>query len=439
MLLFGMTVNAQDNLQLIDKIIAVVGDEIVLLSEHGVQKSEMISRGLGSTENLDCTIMENLLFEKLLLNQAKVDSIEIADEQVEAELEQRIGYFTQQLGGEEELEKFYGKSTEQIKKEFRSLLKDQLLTQRMQQKISSDIYVTPADIEEFYSTIPEDSIPLIGSEVEIAHIVKKPEPSKEEKRRAEEKLLQLRKDIIGGKDFSVMAGLYSDDPGSAAQGGNLGMVRKGMMVAEFEAMAFALEEGEVSPVFKTDFGFHILQLIERRGEMFDSRHILVKPKISSEDVQLAISELDSISTLIANDSISFGNGASRYSDDEDSKFSNGIILNPSTRSIRFAVQEVDPQIFFVIDKLEVGEVSEPVSMQFPDGSQAYRILKLVNRTEPHKANLRDDYQLIQEMAKNSISQNSLYDWVNSAVKRTYIRLEEFKTCQFENNWESSEN
>ncbi|NND77957.1 MAG: peptidylprolyl isomerase [Flavobacteriales bacterium] len=433
-------IHAQEELQLIDKIIGVVGNEIILLSDHSVQKSELISRGMGTGEELKCTVMENLLFEKLLLNQARLDSIEIPEESVEIELEQRIGYFTQQLGGPDQLEQFYGKSTEQIKQDFRELLKDQMLTQRMQQRLSSEVYITPADIEEFYNKIPEDSIPLIGSEVEIAHIVKKPEPSKEEKRRAEERLNQLRKDIVGGKDFAVMASLYSDDKGSAVQGGSLGLARKGTMVGEFEAMAFAIEEGEVSPVFETEFGYHIMQLIERRGETFESRHILIKPKISPEDIQTAISDLDSISVLIQTDSISFGDAAKRNSDDEDSKFSNGVILNPSNRSVRFAVQDIDPQIFFVIDKLEVGEHSEPVLMQYPDGSQAYRILKLVNRTEPHKANLVDDYQLIQEMARNSISQNSLYDWVNSTVKRTYIRVEdEYSSCEFEHGWVQEEN
>jgi len=425
-------------MQLIDKIIGVVGEEVILLSDHTVKTSELLSRG--TTGETSCLVMENLLFEKLLLNQAKIDSIEIGDEEIDLELDQRINYFVQQLGSQEKLEEFYGKSLEKIKLEFRGFLEDQMLVQRMQRRLTSAAYVTPADIEEFFNNIPKDSLPLIGSEFEIAHIVKKPEPSKEEMRRAESRANELRKDIVAGKDFELVASLYSDDPGSAPRGGNLGEARKGMMLGEFEAMAYNMDIGEISPVFETDYGFHFLQLLDRRGDIYESRHVLIKPKISSEDLSGAISELDSISTLIQNDSIDFKKAASRFSDDEDSKFSGGIILNPSTRSIRFAVQDIEPQTFFVIDKLDVGEISEPVVMQNPDGSQAYRILKLVERTEPHQANLKDDYQLIQEMARNETSQKSLTDWVNSTAKRTYIRIgDEYKTCSFENNWYLTEN
>ena len=428
---------AQD-MQLIDKIIGVVGDEIILLSDHKVQKGELISRG--ATGEIDCLVMENLLFEKLMLNQAKIDSIEISDEQVELELEQRMLYFTQQFGSEEKLEEFYGKSVEKIKAEFRNLLKDQMLTQRMQSRLTATAYVTPADVENYFNKIPKDSLPLIGSEVELAHIVIKPEPSKDEMRRAEERANELRREVLNGKDFALVATLYSDDPGSAAKGGDLGEARKGMMVSQFEAMAYNLDIGEVSPVFETDFGFHFMQLTDRRGEIYQSRHVLIKPEISQEDIGSSIAMLDSIAELIVNDSLTFKEAAKKYSDDEDSKFSAGVILNPSTRSVRFAVQDVDPQMFFVIDKLGVGEISEPVILQNPDGSQAFRILKLNARTDPHQANMVDDYQLIQEMARQEISQKSVYDWVNSTAKRTYIRIgDEFNGCPFDNQWSLNEN
>ena len=287
LLLFAQNFNAQENLQLIDKIIGVVGEEVILFSDHTVQSSEL--RSQGATGDIDCRVMENLLFEKLLLNQAKIDSIEIGPEEIELELNQRINYFEQQLGGREKLEEFYGKSIEKIKIEFRGFLEDQMLAQRMQRRLSAAAYVTPADIEDFFNKIPKDSLPLIGSEVEMAHIVKKPEPSKEEMRRAESRANELRKEVIAGKDFALVASLYSDDPGSAANGGNLGEARKGTMVGEFEAMAYNLDIGEISPVFKTDFGFHFLQLVDRRGDIYESRHVLIRPKISSEDLSGAIS------------------------------------------------------------------------------------------------------------------------------------------------------
>lgn len=438
-ILLSTAISAQDEMQVVEKIIGIVGDEIVLLSEHRVQKSDMISRGLVG-ENLDCAVMENLLFEKLLLNQAKIDSIEVQDELVESELENRMAYFSQQLGGDEKLEEFYGKSIEQIKSEFRDLLKDQMLSQRMQSQLTSDVYITPADIKKFYDGIPTDSLPLISSEVQIAHIVKKPEPRPQEKRRVKDKLNELRDEIIGGKDFGAMASLYSEDPGSGVKGGELGLVGRGAMVPEFEATAYNLDVGEVSRVFETDFGYHIMQLIERRGDLYNSRHILMVPKISNEDLTSARNELDSISRLIQADSLSFGQAAEKFSHDEDSRYSNGIIINPQTRSLRFAVQEVDPQIFFVIDKQEVEDISEPVIMQYPDGSQAYRIIKLIERTDPHRANLQDDYQLIQEMARNELSQKSIDDWVNSAVNRTYIKVDDaFNSCIFDYAWKKSSN
>ena len=430
---------AQDEMKVVEKIVGVVGEEIILLSEHRVQKSDMISRGLVG-DNLDCAVMENLLFEKLLLNQAKIDSIEIQDEFVESELENRMSYFSQQLGGDDKLEEFYGKSIEQIKSEFRDLLKDQMLSQRMQSNLTADVHITPADVEEYFNGIPADSLPLISSEVQIAHIVKKPEPRAEEKRKVKDRLNQLRDEIIEGKDFGAMASLYSDDPGSKLQGGELGLVGRGVMVPEFEATAYNLELGEVSRVFETDFGYHIMQLVERRGDLYNCRHILMIPKISNEDLNTARNDLDSIRVLVETDSLTFGRAAERFSDDEDSRYSGGVIINPQTRSLRFAVQEVDPQIFFVIDKQEVGEVSDPVLMTYPDGSQAYRIIKLIERTDPHRANLSEDYQLLQEMARNDLSQKSIDDWVNSAVNRTYIKVDDaFNSCTFDYGWKKSSN
>ena len=434
-LLSSLTITAQKDYQTLDAVMAVVGNETILLSDIEIQKSQLLSNGMQNTPDLECRVLESILFEKLLLHRARIDSVEVGEDQIQSELDRRVSMFSEQLGGEENLEAYYGKSIAEIRVEFHDALEEQLMVQMVQQGITEGLRVTPSDVEEFYNSIPVDSIPLIDSEVEVSQIVMKPEPSNEEIQRVKDRLSGFREEVMAGKDFETLAVLYSEDPGSAVKGGELGLVGRGRMVTEFEQVAYNLKEGEVSKVFKSDFGYHIMQMKERKGDLYNAKHILLKPKLTNDDLQKAKVELEKIAGLIRTDSLTFQQAALTYSDEESTKNNNGIIINPNTGSIRFPIDELDPQLFLVVDKLDIGEMSEPVVMRSPTGDQAYRIVKLRYRSEPHRANLKDDYQLLQEMTKRDLTDEAVSDWLDKYIKSTYVRLDEdLDECTFERDW-----
>jgi peptidyl-prolyl cis-trans isomerase SurA len=421
--------------KMIDGVMAVIGNEIMLKSDIEAQKVQAKQQGMTMNTQTECLIIEQLLLEKLLVNQAKVDSIVVNESQVQGELERRIRYFVSQIGSEEKLEEYYKKSILEIKDEFHDLIEDQIRIQGMQAQINADVRITPGEIQTFFNNIPTDSLPYINAKVEMAQIVIKPEISQAEKTATREKLLNFKKQIEGGKGFASLAVLYSQDPGSASKGGDLGFVSKGMFVPEFDAVATRLKEGQLSEVFESQFGFHLMQLKERRGDQYNARHILLKPKHTSEDLIAAEKMLDSISNLILIDSLSFSKAASKFSDDETTKNNGGKIVNPDDGSTQFDMKSVDAQLAFTIDKMEVSEISKPVSMQGPDGNQAYRIIQLITRTEPHIANLKDDYLLIKSVATTQLQQKSMEEWTKMTMGATYIRVDDsFKSCTFKNEW-----
>lgn len=432
----GMLAQPKADYQVLDEIIAVVGDEIMLLSDFEVQKAQYEQGGYTMDEGADCRILEAMLFEKLLLHRARVDSIEVSEDRVQSELNRRIGVFSQQLGGEEKLIEFYGKSLAEIRSEFHDAIEDQLRIQGMQQSITTDIRITPADVEEFYASIPEDSIPLIESEVEMSQIMIKPKPTREAIRKVKKRLEEYRQEVLNGeREFSTIALLYSDDTQTATRGGDIGMVGRGQLVTEFEQIAYNLNDGETSAVFKTEFGYHVMQMIERRGDLFNARHILLKPKLTEDDREAARQELLEVRDLILTDSLSFAAAAVTYSDDEGTRNNNGIIINPGTGSIRFPMAELDPQLFLIIDKLDIGEISEPAIMQSMTGDQAYRIVRLRQRTEAHRANVVEDYQMLQEITRSQLTEAAMSEWLSENVGRTFVRLEDSATdCEFEQDW-----
>lgn len=433
-LLAGHTAIAQQK-KVIDEVIAVVGNEIILHSDIETQKLQAKQQGIALNKKTECLIVEQILLEKLLLNQAKVDSIPVNEQQVQSELERRIRYFVSQIGSEEKLEEYYRKSILEIKDEFHDLIEDQIRIQGMQAKINEDVNITPGEVQTFFNSIPKDSLPYINAKIEMAQIVIKPEISQEEKDATRNRLLDFKKQIEGGKSFASLAVLYSQDPGSATKGGDLGFVSRGMMVREFDAVAARLQEGELSEVFETQFGFHLMQLKERRGEQYNSRHILLKAKITANDMMKAENKLDSISKLIAADSLTFEMAASKFSDDETTKNNGGKLVNQGDGSTEFDMKGVDAQLALTVDKLEIGQISDPVSMQGPDGNQAFRIVKLINRTEPHVANLKDDYLLIKNVATNKLQQESMNEWTSLTIGSTFIKLNDsFKDCTFQQKW-----
>lgn len=435
----ALAVQAQQDVKVIDGIIGVVGDEVILRSDVENQKIQARSQGAGYRNNAECMVMEDLLYEKLLLHQGGVDSVEVSEAQIYNELDKRINAFIDQIGSREKLEEYYGKSIAEIKDDFYEVLEKQMIVQQVQHKITADVKITPSQVRDYFNSIPQDSLPLINAEVEVGHIVKYPPENIEETRRVKQKLRDYRDQILSGeKDFATIAVLYSEDPGSAVKGGELGMQSRGTFVPEFDAVALSLAEGEISDVFETEYGFHIMQLIERRGEKYNARHILFKPRVSNEDLNKAKAELEDIRSLIFADSLNFAEAAVLHSDDKQSKNQNGNVINPATGSARWAMSDLDPQIFLTIDTMEVGEISKPAYMQTRDGKKAYRLIQLRRRTEPHRANLKDDYQIIQEAARSQLSGDAISDWINRRVSVTYIEIaEEFQQCPFEYEWAKS--
>lgn len=421
--------------QIIDEIVAVVGNEIILHSDIQIQKNQIIAQGYGG-DITECEVLEEILFEKLLLNQAKVDSIEVSDEMVLTELEKRITVFIRQIGSEKALEEYYGKSIGEIRDEFFEVLKDQLLVQRMEGEISADMNITPSDVQNFYTSIPPDSLPFISASVEMAMVAKYPKPTVEETDRVRQRLRDFKEMAESGKEeFETLAVLYSEDPGSSTKGGALGLKPRGTWVPQFDAVAFGLAEGEVSAPFKTDYGFHIMQMIERRGEMYNANHILLVPKTSSTQLLESKSELDNIHNLIRTDSISFALAANKFSDDEKSKNQNGAMVNPATGSTVYQMDELDPVLFLTIDTLEIGDVSKSVFFQSPNREKGYRLVKLVSRTEPHRANLTDDYQQLQEMTSQKFRAAQMDSWMRDHIRETYIKInQDFIGCEFGYPW-----
>lgn len=431
-LLIGHTAAAQ--YKTVDKIAAVVGDKAILLSEIEGQYLNLEFQS-ADKQTVKCAIIEEMIIQKLLLNQAEKDSITVSDDQVDAELNKKIRYFINQMGSVEKLESFLGKPILQIKNDYRDKIRQQLVTEEMQRKIAGDVKVSPAEVKAYFQKIPADSIPLIESEIQIAQILIKPPVNQKERQRVRDELLGIRKKILDGRSFASMAAIYSEDPGSASKGGELGFINRGEMVPEFEAAAFSLKGKDISDIIETTYGFHIIQLIERRGETINVRHILLSPKPSTTDLDRARIKLDSISTLVRTGRIAFEEAALRYSDDLESKNNGGLLINPSTGSTWFPISQLDQSLFFTADKLKTGEISDPVLQRMGEKKEAYRIIKVVERLDAHLANIEKDYQRIQVAAENEKREKLIREWIGRKRKSFYVKIDdEFSNCNFRNDW-----
>jgi peptidyl-prolyl cis-trans isomerase SurA len=420
----------------IDQVVAIVGGNIIKASDIEQQYNQMKIQGnLKSGDNAKCSILENILVSKLMLNQAKVDSVIVSDEQVESELERRLRYYIAQVGSKEKFEEYYKKSINEFKDEFRDNIRNQMLVQMMEGNITDSKKVTPNEVKKFYDEIPADSIPLINAEYEIGQIVRQPAISKAEKEVVKQRLGELRERILKGEKFSSLAALYSEDPGSAKRSGELGLFGRGEMFPEFEAAAFNLKTAdEVSNIIETKAGYHILQLIERRGDFVNVRHILLMPKVSPYELQKAKFYLDSIYSIVNDSAMNFEKAALKFSDDP-SKNNGGIMVNPNSGNSKFGAEEIDPSLFFVIDKMKVGDLSKPIIMNDNDGKQAYRIVYLKSRSSAHRANLKDDYDKIQNATLERAKADAVKKWINDKIGKTYIKFfDNYKDCKFENEW-----
>ena len=432
--------------QVIDKVVAVVGKNIILQSDIENQYIQYRMQGMaeGTGKEVRGRILEDLLLQKLMLNQAEMDSITVTDEQVEAELNRRIQWFIARIGSQEKMEAQFGKSMSEIKDEVRQASKDNMLQEQVQAKIMENVVVTPKEVKEFYRDIPRDSLPMIDSDYELVQIVKRPPVSIDEKLMVKDRLYQIRKRILDGESsFATMAVLYSEDPGSSRQGGELGFAGKGVYATEFENVAFNLRDGEISDVVETEFGFHIIQLIERRGETINCRHILLTAKVPVEALEKAQNELDSVAQLVRNGDMTFEEACKKYSDD-DSKNNGGYLTNMGTGGNWLSMKDLQEleqsypeykNLAFVINRLEVGEISDPLPMTTNDNKDAFRLIMIKRKTEPHQANLKDDYNLIQNWAMSQKRQEALGKWVSEKAAKAYIRLDDtFKDYDFYYDW-----
>jgi peptidyl-prolyl cis-trans isomerase SurA len=434
-LISSFAIRAQE-VKIVDQIVALVGKNIILESdiENQYYQYRMQSGIIGGGTSVRCQMLESLLFQKLLLNQAEIDSVVISPMETEQTMDQRLRFFISQLGSRERFEEYYGKSIEEFKEEFSKDVEDQLKVDKTQASIVENVSVTPSDVKSFYKDIPVDSIPLVNSIVVIGEIIRTPPVSLEQKLMIKDRLRELRGRVLKGENFATLAILYSEDPGSAKKSGELGFYGRGELYKEFEAVAFKLEDGEVSEIVETKAGFHIIQLIERKGEYVNVRHILLKTKVSPVDLAMAKAYLDTVSNLIHTDSLTFDEAVLQYSDG-DNKNNGGLLINPMTGTTGFEVSDLDPQVSFVIDKLKAGELSNPVLMETEDGKQAYRLLYLKKRTLPHRANLREDYNKIQQWALEEKQAKTFQEWIAKKADKTYIRInDKFRECEFEFDW-----
>ena len=424
-----MIINAQE----IDKIIAIIGDEIVLRSEVENQYLQYISQGVTSNEELRCEILEDLMTQKLLIFSCKQDSISVTKEEIEQEVETRVNYYVDQIGSIEKVEQYFEKDIYQIKKVLSELVEDQFLIQRMQSSITKDVKITPFDVNEFYEKMDKSELPLIEDRYKLSQIIVKPKMSEDQINKLTDRLNAFRKRVLNGEDFKVLAALYSDDPGSANNGGEIGFVSRGTFVPEFEKVAFRLKKGEVSEIVKTNFGYHIIQLIERRGDQVNVRHILLKPKYSSTSLQNVRLRIDSIYNKIKNNEISFSQAIKTYSDD-DTKNNNGLLINPSNGSSTYTIAELGSSIKYLIEGLNEDDFTKPVKVESNEGS-IYRILNVVEKISSHTANLDLDYDFFQTQALNFKKQEKLDEWIEKRIKNTYVELKEIdKNCKSSYKW-----
>ncbi len=438
---------AQSNKSIpIDKVAAIVGKNIILQSDIEVQYLQLRMQGSvsGTARSLQCQILEDMMFQKLLLNQAEMDSITVSNDQVEDEIERRINMLVSRTGSKENLETYFGKTMSEIKEDLRQPVQEHLIQEQVENDISKDILVTPSEVRAFYNSIPTDSLPMVNTKYEVVEIVKRPPISIDEKLAIKEKLYQIRRRILDGESFSTMAVLYSEDPGSASKGGELGFTGKGEFAQEFETAAFGLREGEISEVVETEFGFHIIQLIEKRDNMVNCRHILMSAKVSVESLEAAQNQLDSIVNQIRKGNITFEEACKKFSDD-DTRNNGGHIVNLATGANMMSIQEMQEMepyyneyknLSFVINRLEDGEISDPVPMTTNDNKDAFRIVMVKNRIEAHRANINQDYDMIQSAALQLKKQNAIEKWVRARANRAYVHVDEdYKDCDFRYSWD----
>lgn len=430
MFLPGLVMNAQ----LVESVAAIVGNEVIYLSEIESSVADLRREGNRTpVDELRCNVFHQMLISKLFLDQARIDSIKVSDDSVEGDLNMRINDAIRRMGSEEALVAYFKKSMIEIRRDIKKTMLEQEVVREVQGKIAKNITVTPNALKRFFASIPKDSLPVLPAKYELSIIQLDPPSNEENKAEARQKLLDIRSEILGGKSFSVEAILYSEDPGTARNGGEVGYLTRGELEKEYADVAFSLTKNTVSKIVETKVGFHIIQLIDRKGDLVNTRHILIRSKVKPEQEAKAIAKLDSLANLIRKDSLKFAETAFRFSTHKDSRVNGGkfVSVNPSDRTTWFTLEELNKDMYMKIRDMKVGEISDPFGTTDELNNVVFRIVKIDNELPAHTANLKDDYQSLYNSALMS-EQAKVYDkWIKEKIMITYIKIsEEFRSCDF---------
>lgn len=420
----------------VDEVIWVVGDEPILKSEVEAMRLQAAQEGTRWKGDPDCAIPEQLAVQKLFLHQAAIDSVEVTEADVLSQVDNYVDYWIQMAGSREKLEEYKKQSITQIRNELHDVVHDQMTTQQMRKKLVENIKVTPGEVRRYFKDLPQDSIPFVPTEVEVQILTQTPRIEQEEIDRVKGELRSFTDRVNNGEtSFSTLARLYSEDTGSARAGGEIGFTGRGALDPAFAGVAFNLTDPKkVSKIVESEFGFHIIQLIEKRGDKVNVRHILLKPRISEQSIQNSLLRLDSIRTDIKNGVFTFEVGATVISDDKDTRNNHGLMSNVTDgmRTSKFQMQDLPPEVAKVVDTMKVGEISAPFQMINKRGKTVCAIVKLKNRVEGHKATITEDFQVMQELVLNKRKEEKLHEWVVDKIKSTYVRINDrYKDCKFE--------
>lgn len=433
------TVDVPNAQSIIDEVIWVVGDEPILRSDVETMRYQGEQEGMTWNGNADCAIPEQIAVQKLFLHQAAIDSIEVTESEINEGVEQQINYWLSLPiidGSREKLEQYQHKSITQMRLDLHDDYKNSQLVRKMQQSLVEDLKVSPAEVRAYFSNIPKDSIPIVPTTVEVQILTQAPRIEQEEINRVKDQLRDYTDRVTKGEtSFATLARLYSEDPGSARMGGELGLTGRGMLDPAFATVAFNLTDpNKISKIVETEFGYHIIQLIDKRGDKINCRHILLKPRVSDDAVEKARLRLDSIAADIRADKFSFDNAAGFLSDDKDTKANGGLMVNSSEseRTSRFRMQDLPTEVARVVDTLKVGAVSSAFKMVNARGKTVCAIVKLKGRVDEHRATITEDFQTMRDVVLADRKQKLIHDWVVKKVKETYVNINpRYRDCKFE--------
>ena len=432
----GYLMTAQNNIA--EEVAWIVGDEAIFKSDIEEQYLQLQYERTPIEGNPYCVIPEQIAIEKLFLHQAKIDTIEVANSTVQQSVDARINYFIANLGSKEKVEEYFRKPLPEIREQLMNTVRDQYTIQQVQSNLTKDVKATPADVRKFYNSIPKDSLPLIQKQVEVEIITINPVIPQQEIDEVKSRLRDYAQRVNNGEsDFATLALLYSED-GSAMTGGEIGFKSRNDLVTEYANVAFNLNDPKkVSKIVETEFGYHIIQLIEKRGDRINTRHILLKPKVSQKDLDSAVAKLDSLRKDIVANKYTFEQAALYVSQDKDSRNNKGLMMNPNTPTTLFEMADLPDDIGKVVDKLNVGEMSEPfITINQSNNRQQVAMVKLVRRIEAHKADLAEDFQVLKTMYENQRKSDIIDEWVKEKQSKTYVHISEgWRDCEFKYDWQ----